>query len=76
MDKSCGKIWRDSRGVHSFVKETCRNEANWKMCGSTALHGSWERDDGTCVGYINLVQNGYNWQTLVKREESAYSIIS
>jgi hypothetical protein len=32
-------------------------------------------DDGTCVGYINLVQNG-NWQTLVKREEPADPVTS
>jgi hypothetical protein len=33
-------------------------------------------NDGTCVGYINLVQNGDNWQTLIKREEPADPVTS
>jgi len=47
----------------------------WKTYGSTTLNGSWDggvADEMTRhVGYINLVQNGDNWQTLVKREEPA-----
>ena len=27
----------DSRGVHSFGRETWKNETNWKTYGSTAL---------------------------------------